>query len=178
MKNISIIFSKASTFFPIFSWLIMLTERTPYSHVAMKVQDVQTGITLYYQASHTMVNTMSEDQFLAQESIVYSFDFGVDDNVAIAIRRFVQINMGIPYGKLAILGLTYVQFLKLFKINIKNPFKTVGKEYVCSQFIGATVEKATNITLPVDVNDLTPVMFYPIVENLPKIWLGNKNVTI
>lgn len=175
MKNISIIFSKSSISFPIFSWLIMLTEGTPYSHVAMKIHDRQTDVTLYYQASHTMVNTMSEEQFLNQEKIIYSFDFEVDDSVAISIRKFAQINMGIPYGKLAILGLAYVQFMKLFKINTRNPFKTVGKEYVCSQFVGATVEKATNIDLPGDLNDLTPAMFYPIVKNLPKRWLGDSN---
>src|SRR5579859_6646788 len=132
MKNITIVFSKSTQSFAPFSWAIMASEGTPYSHVAVKMLDEETGVMMYYQASHTMLNSMSEEIFLGQEQIIYSFDFQVDDSIAINIRRFAQQRMGLPYGTVSAIGLAYVQLAKYAGQNVHNPFKEVGATYVCS----------------------------------------------
>src|SRR5579863_6594779 len=48
MKQITIGFSRSSTSFPIFSWLIMLVQKTPYSHVYLKYQDDFLGQPMYF----------------------------------------------------------------------------------------------------------------------------------
>ena len=73
MKQITIGFSRASSSFPIFSWAIMAAQRTNYSHVYLKYIDPTLNIITYFQASHTLVNYMSEATFLAQETVVKEF---------------------------------------------------------------------------------------------------------
>lgn len=167
MEQISIIFSKASTKFAVFSWAIMAVEKTPYSHVAIKMIDDETGQTVIYQASHTMVNEMSEEVFLAQEEIIDQFNFSVSPAVKKAVKTFAIANLGKPYGVLSIVGLAYVQALKLVNVNIHNPFKEVGQTYVCSQFVAAILKNCTNVMLDMPIDDITPKDLYPMVQKLP-----------
>lgn len=169
MEKTSIVFSKASTFFPIFSWLIMATEGTPYSHVAIKMIDDETNQVIYYQASHTLVNEMSEAQFLSQEKVVYSFDFQISPEVKKAAKTFAIDNLGKPYGVLSCVGLGLVQVCKWFGIKIHNPFRDAGATYICDQFIAALLVAVQNITLPMNINDMTPKDLYPVIANLPKV---------
>src|SRR5271156_4539134 len=105
MKQITIGFSRACTSFPIFSWLIMAVQRTSYSHVYLKYQDEYLNQTMYYQASHTLVNCMSESVFLAQETPIYEFTFNVSDASFLKCMQFAANQSGKPYGVLEICGL-------------------------------------------------------------------------
>lgn len=149
----------------------MFTEKTPYSHVAIKMTDNSTNEVIYYQASHTMVNEMSEAEFLSQEKIVYSFDFNVDSSIKLAAQKFAIENLGVPYGTLSILGLAYVQSAKWLGFNVSNPFKDNGETYVCDQFIATMLIKVDGLILPKDINDLTPKDLYPIIQAMPKQWM-------
>lgn len=171
MKSISIVFSRSSSAFAPFSWLIMKSENTDYSHVAFKIVDEDTGITMYYQASHTMVNTMSEAIFLAQEKVISSFDFQIDDALIVNGKRFAQERLGLPYGVTSSFGLAYVQIAKWLNIKATNPFKEVGAQYVCSQFVAAFLEEVDGLSISMDLNDVTPRDLFPIVESLPKVWI-------
>jgi hypothetical protein len=170
MEQISIIFSRASSETAIFSKLIMATEGTQYSHVAIRMKDSETGQIVYYQASHTMVNEMSEYEFLSQETIIDRFDFQVDYQIKVAAKTFAINNLGVPYGVLSILGLALVQAAKWIGISIHNPFKQNGQTYVCSQFVATMLETVDGVNLPENIDDITPADLYPIVQNLPKVW--------
>lgn len=147
----------------------MAAEKTNYSHVALRMQDDETGQVIYYQASHTLVNEMSEAEFLAQEEIVCSFDFQVSDDVKKNIKIYCVDQLGKPYGTLAVFGLAMVQICKWLGIIIHNPFKEVGQEFVCSQFVASILINVMGIDLGVNVNDVTPVMLLPLVQKLPQV---------
>src|SRR5271165_1325964 len=131
MKQITIGFSKSCATFPIFSWLILLAQRTPYSHVYLKYQDPYLGQPMYYQASHTLVNSMSEAVFLGQEKVVQEFTFSVSDSSFKACMKFAANQAGKPYGTVEILGLTISEAALIFNAHVHNPFKDAGTTWIC-----------------------------------------------
>ena len=167
MKQITIGFSKACTTFPIFSWLIMLVQKTPYSHVYLKYEDVYLGQTMYYQASHTLVNYMSEPIFLSQETVIKEFTFNVSDAAFLSSLQFAANQAGKPYGVLEICGLALVNFALLFGIKMNNPFKDAGATWICDQLQAALLETCENVKLPMPLNDMTPKDMYNLVSSLP-----------
>jgi len=168
MKQITVGFSKASTKFPIFSWLIMASERTPYSHVYLKIKDEEANKKVVYQASHSFCNCMGEKVFKSQETKIKEFNFAVSDASFVKIKQFSIDAMGKPYGVLSILGLTCVQLLKCIGLKIQNPFKDNGRTYICSQFVSTILNECENVKMPENINDITPKDLYPIVARLPK----------
>src|ERR1017187_1265933 len=134
MKTIQVVFTKSTKKLPVFSWLIQWAEHTDYSHVAIRMIDSETQLPIYYQSSHTMVNCMGEEEFLAEEKILNSFEFQIDDSLQVALHAFAIKQLGKPYGVVSTVGLGWVQLNKLFGRKTTNPFKQVGATYVCSQF--------------------------------------------
>lgn len=167
MKQITIGFSRACTTFPIFSWLIMLVQRTPYSHVYLKYQDDYLQRTVYFQASHTLVNYMGETTFLAQEKVVKEFSFTVSDTSFLEAQQFAIDNAGKPYGVLEICGLALVELASFFGIRMQNPFKDAGTTWICDQLQAALLSTCENVTLPMPLNDMTPKDMYNLVSTLP-----------
>jgi hypothetical protein len=168
MKQITVGFSKASTSFPIFSWLILWTQGTPYSHVYLKYTDEVLNQTMYYQASHTVVNSMDEATFLGQETVIEEFSFDVSDAAFQAWMQFAANNAGLPYGTLEILGLLCVQIASLVGIKMHNPLKEAGATWICDQLIAAGLQSCDNITLPKPLNDMVPEDVFNLVSSLPK----------
>jgi hypothetical protein len=168
MKQITVGFSKACTAFPIFSWLILLTQKTPYSHVYLKYSDSGLQRIVYFQASHTYVNIVGENVFLAEETIVQEFNFNVSDISFLAVQQFVVDNAGKPYGVLEICGLALVQLASLINWRIKNPFQDAGKTWICDQLVAALLSACENVQLPMPINDLTPKDVFALVSQLPK----------
>jgi len=168
MRQITIGFSKASTRFPIFSWLIMLIQKTPYSHVYLKYDNKFTGMTMYYQASHTLVNSMCENVFLSQEEIIKEFTFNVSDDAFKTWIMFADQNAGKPYGIKEILGLFLVELALLIGLKIDNPFKEAGETWICDQLIAAGLQQCNNIKLLIPLNNMTPKDMYELVSSLPK----------
>jgi hypothetical protein len=168
MKQITIGFSKACTTFPIFSWLIMLVQKTPYSHVYLKYQDEFLGQTMYFQASHSLVNSMSAPVFLAQETVYKEFTFNVSDASFLAALQFAANQAGKPYGVLEICGLAIADFALLFGIKIQNPFKDAGQTWICDQLQAALLSTCENVQLPMPLNDMMPKDVYNLVSTLPQ----------
>src|SRR5271165_1117797 len=146
MKNISIVFSKRTNF-NVFSTLIMWGLNTDFSHVAVRMVDGDTGQIVYYQASGLTINCVSEAQFLSEETIVDRKDVQVSDAVFIAGKTFAINQLGKPYSILAILGFAWQIIIGKFGINISNPEKNNGSQYVCSQFAAAYIEACDNVKL-------------------------------
>lgn len=167
MKQITIGFSRACTTFPIFSWLIMMAQRTSYSHVYLKYQDNYLGQTMYYQASHTLVNSMSEAVFLSQELPVYEFTFNISDEMFLKTMQFAASQAGKPYGILEICGLALVELASGIGISIKNPLRESGTTWICDQLQAALLNQCANITLPMPIDDMTPRDMYNLVSTLP-----------
>jgi hypothetical protein len=167
VKQITIGFSRACTAFPIFSWAIMAVQKTPYSHVYLKYTDIDLNRTIYFQASHTLVNYMSETTFLSQETPVKEFIFNISDTSFLAIQQFAIDNAGKPYGTLEICGLAIVELATLFGIKMSNPFKDAGATWICDQLQAALLETCENVVLPMPLNDMTPKDMYNLVSTLP-----------
>lgn len=168
MKQITIGFSRACTTFPIFSWLIMLVQKTPYSHVYIKYQDDYLGQPMYFQASHTLVNSMSESVFLAQETVIQEFTFNVSDASFKSTLLNAANQAGKPYGVMEILGLSLVEIALALGIKMQNPAKDAGTTWVCDQLVAYLLSLCENVKLPMPLNDMTPKDVYNLVSSLPK----------
>jgi len=129
VQQISIVFSKHSTF-NIFSSLIMLGLKTPFSHCSVRMVDGDTGQVVYYQASGLSVNCVSEAEFLGVETIISENAYIVSDSVYVAGKTFAINQLGKPYDIGAIFGFALQILLGTIHIKIKNPFKANGSEYV------------------------------------------------
>jgi len=167
MKQITIGFSRACTIFPIFSWTIMAVQRTPYSHVYLKYQDQFLNETVYFQASHTLVNYMSEPVFLAQETVIKEFTFNISDAAFLATLKFAASQAGKPYGVMEICGLAFVELMSAFGIKTNNPFKDAGTTWVCDQIQAALLSTCLNVTPPMPINNMAPKDMYNFVSSLP-----------
>jgi hypothetical protein len=168
MENIKVGFSKSKSKFAPFSWAIMLTEHTAYSHVYVKFWDSILNRWVIYQASHMAVNMMGEELFDVQESVIREFDFSTSLETKNKMMNFCLDTIGLPYGTISALGLGMVQIASLVNIQMHNPFKDVGKTYVCSQAVAALLE-AAGVDIAMDLNDITPRDLFPIIESLPKV---------
>jgi hypothetical protein len=167
MKSISIVFSKHSSF-NLFSSLIMFGLKTPFSHVAVKMTDGDTGQVVYYQASGLAVNCVSEAEFLAKDTVVYQKDVSVSDAVFVGGKTFAINQLGKPYYIGAILGFALQIALGMVHIKIKNPFKVNGSEYVCSQFAAALIDACASVHL--DVREMDPLTLFQAIPSLPDVW--------
>lgn len=168
MEKIKVGFSRSSKKFAPFSWLIMASEHTNYSHVYVKFYSNSLQRWLIYQSSHTAVNFMGEELFNQEEIIVKEFDFTVSTETRVKMMNFCVDTIGKPYGTLSAFGLGIVQVASLVGIKMHNPFKKVGETYVCSQAIAALLE-AGGIDIKQDIDDITPKELYPVVESLPEM---------
>ena len=167
MKNISIVFS-THTAFNLFSSLIMFGLKTPYSHVAIKMIDGDTNQTVYYQASGLTVNCMSEAEFLSTETIIYQKDIQTSDEVFVTGKTWLIDQLGKPYSMLSILGFALQITLGMVHVQIGNPFRSDGSQYVCSQLAGSYIDACENISL--DITNMTPAVLYASMPNISNSW--------
>lgn len=167
MKQITIGFSRACTALPVFSWLIMAVQRTNYSHVYLKYQDDFLGQPMYYQASHTLVNSMCADVFLAQETVVQEFTFNVSDASFLACMKFAASQAGKPYGTREILGLGLCEIAMIANVKMDNPFKDAGTTWICDQLIAELLATCENVKLLKPLDDMIPKDMFTLVSTLP-----------
>lgn len=167
MAQITIGFSKASTFFPIYSWLIMAAERTPFSHVYIKYTDSELQRDVIFQASHTLVNYMGSTVFDTEETVVQEFAFTISDQTMTKIRQFAIDNAGKPYGFWSVIGLAYVQILAFVGLKVVNPLRDEGSTFVCSELVATILKDCTNVEITEDLDTVTPKDIYAIVSKLP-----------
>lgn len=168
MKQITIGFSRANTTLPIFSWAIMAVQKTNYSHVYLKYQDEFLGQPMIYQASHTLVNSMSEAVFLAQETVVQEFTFNVSDASFKACMLYAANQAGKPYGVKEICGLALCEIALAVNIKMDNPIKDAGTTWICDQLIASLLQTCEDVTLPMPLNDMLPKNVFAMVSALPE----------
>jgi hypothetical protein len=166
MKTITIGFSKSSKSFAPFSFLIRWAQGTEYSHAYLRYPCAWSPRNIYFQASHTTVNFMSEKRFLAEETVIQEFEFQIDDEKFNKMQDFCIDRSSEPYGTLAAFGMALAIIAKKFGFKAKNPIRQAAKSPVCSQLIAALIEDIAGIDL--NVEDMTPKDLFPIVESLPR----------
>lgn len=167
MKTLTIGFSKSSKKFGIFSWLIMWVQGTKYSHSYLKYPcGWRPEKSIYFQASHASVNFMDDTRFLAEETVVKEFAFTVDDDKFARMQDFCLDNSAKPYGVLSIFGFAYKIIANRLGFKVHNPVRDALMTPVCSQLV-AELLVDLDVTLAMDINDITPKDLFPIVEALP-----------
>lgn len=169
MRNITIGFSKSALKVAPFSWLIMAVQHTPYSHAYIKIHCTEIDRDIYYQASHSMVNFMSSDQFQGQEMVIKEFTFQMPDDEVTKVSQLMYEQLGKPYGVMEIIGLAAVVICGWFGKKIQNPVKDGPKEFYCSELVAYFLEQCEGIELPKDLEDMTPLDLYNFVQTIPPV---------
>lgn len=155
MNRITIGFSKPKNrFFPIFSWIIRLYEKTPYSHVFIRLHMEEINREVVFEAvgPHVRMVTVSEWQSKAEE--VASFSLDISHSNYISILQYCIDHQAEGYGIMQNVG---VIIADLF--NLKHNLFTTGMN--CSEFIynilkcqGYHLEKNKNLITPKDIFNL------------------------
>jgi uncharacterized protein YycO len=136
MSQVFIGFSKPKNkIFPWFSWLIRIVEKTPYSHVFVRIPSNSLGVDLIYQASGVAVNFVGTKHFNDAVCVIKEFPFEISEEGKTALLRWAVSEAGVPYGVKAILGILLV---KCFNLK-RNPFSDGQKTWVCSELAGAVL---------------------------------------
>lgn len=149
--DIIIGFSKPKKF-NFFSKLIQFFERTPYSHVYIKINS-SLDIDIIYQAGIHGVNFVGTDLFNLKSEVVYEYKISIDNDKKNDLLRFLIKNSGKPYSISQIIGLS---LYNLFGIKL---FKNNDKKFICSElaavilnFIGLDINlQNTDYISPKDI---------------------------
>lgn len=156
--NIIIGFSKAKGFKP-FSWLIQRFEKTPYSHVYIKVYSKHFGDYDIYQASKGFVNHLTESVFLEHNEVVR--EFILECKSKLTLIDYCRKKLGIPYSLLSLFGI----FLRRFGIKSKL-FSDKDKAYICSELAAKILIECNIAHLQEDLDYITPKQLYEIIEKI------------
>lgn len=170
MCGITVGFSKAkNNIFPIFSWLIMLVEKRPYSHAYMKWYDPYIDKNIIYEARGLTVHLISETRFLQSEDIIAEFRIELqDDNVKKQVLKHAFDTIEAKYSFIQLLGLGVVKIFKNFGKTISNPFDDNNRTgYICSEVVAEVLKKVLNVPITEDLDSISPSDLYKIVEILP-----------
>ena len=139
--SIKVGFSRHKGFAPL-SWLIMLVENTKFSHTYIKIYSDSLNRSLIYQANNAGVWFIGEPAFLNKNIEVETYTFELSNLQKTKLLQFCVDNSGKTYGKLQLIGMAIVRFVKfLFNKKINNPFSNGTNQYVCSELVLKTLEE-------------------------------------
>jgi hypothetical protein len=134
MNSIIIGFSRPSSFFVPFSWLIRLATWCPFSHTYIKYTNSYANRNEIFQASGLKVNFIGQSMFDTEEDIYAEFNIPISDATKLSTIQFAIDNVGSSYAIGQVLGFPIVWFMALFGKKIKNPFYS-GSNYFCSELV-------------------------------------------
>ena len=146
-RKITVEFTRPTKFFPVFSWIIRLIEKTEYSHVRLKWVS-STGIEVIYEASGTNIKFKGPLAAKNTAVVVKSYDLIVDNA---GYKRLVFLCMtyaGLEYGLVQLLGILLV---KVFRLK-KNPLSRGKKSQVCSELVGRFLEEVMGCKTGLDLD--------------------------
>lgn len=155
MQKLTFILSKSKAKFPIIGWLILLCERSNFSHASIRAESSSLNRGLNYQASGSAVNFMGDVLFNLEHEAVEQYEFMVSDEAKKALLQWAIDECGKPYGRLALVGLGIQRILKLAGIKVKNPFASGNSAYVCCKLVAAALQQlGYTSSQPLDDMDL------------------------
>lgn len=141
-------FSKPTSKFPIFGWIIQWVERRPYDHAYVRLVEPMNQDQMILQASKEMVNMYSVANFLSGNLPLKEYEFECDDAHYRDLWKFAMQKLGIKYGLLMTFG---ILLKKIF--GVKQPFNS--EEEFCSK-LAAQVCLQFNVPIDESVNEVTP----------------------
>lgn len=164
MESIIIGFSKPRSF-GILAWLIMVVERSEFSHVYMKTYSKSLDRWLIYQASGTKVNFIGQEKFYEHNESVkeYLFDVNPESKTKFLVKAVDTV--GTPYGVKQLIGIGLVRLGKVFGLKLTNPFRDNRATYVCSELAAEVLEEITGINIGEDLDTIGPKELDEIIMN-------------
>ncbi len=168
MQKIIFGFSKHKGFAPM-SWLIMLCERTEYSHAFIKIPLDNVKRDLIYQATGKGVYFIGKDLFKEHNIIVKEFEFEVSNESRRQLLQYAIDNSGKSYSLIQLIGLLCKRLCrKLFKRTINNPIKDKRNSFICTEIAAAGLKE---LGFPVE-DDLDSIGLRELGEIIPKLKKG------
>lgn len=146
--------------FNLISSLIMLVQRTYFSHAYIKIPLIPFDREMIFQASGIAVNFEALSVFNSKEIVVAEYIFEITDECLQKTIQFALDQSGKPYGILEFIGLGCMSILQIFGYKISNPFST-NKSYVCSTLV-ATILSDMGDTLPIEASSISPKDLQPL----------------
>ena len=132
MRQLTVGFSRPKGNFKILSRLIRWAEGTEYSHCYVTWDSDFLERELLYQASELRVNFMGKSLFDKNALTVHKYSISVSDEHYKAIVQAMIDSAGIKYGLLQLVGMSWVIFMRMFNVRVRNPFKS---GFVCSEAV-------------------------------------------
>ncbi len=161
--EITIGFSHASSAWMIGSKIIEDVEKRPFSHVYVKVTDLD-GIPMVYQASHGMVNCVTYQGFKTANTVVKEYTLQCTPKQYQDTIIFLKENLGVPYSQSQIV---MIGIKKVFHVEM-NLHNGINEE-ICSE-LGARVCQILGINVGNDLDFTTPSDLDKILtkNNIPR----------
>lgn len=138
--------------FPIFSWLIRLFERTPYSHVYIRWHSRGAGVDVCYEAAGTQLRFMGPEPFKSNIQPLHEYELEISKELYPKLLTYCMTNAGMDYGLKQAFGIALV---KLFKLK-KNPFADGRKSQVCSELVGNILQEVFQLNIGIDMDIAGP----------------------
>lgn len=131
--------------FKIFSFLIRLFLRTPYSHVYIRFYDAYTAKWIIFEASHGEVHLMEWNNWMIDNNAIEERVFELDELHRREVIRFAIDHLQKPYSLANILGIV---FYGIFK---KRIFQDGPKAFICSELIALALDNKVSFKKPLDL---------------------------
>lgn len=128
MSKIYIGFSKPTTRFPIFGWLIQWVEKRPYDHAYVRFKDPLLKKDMVFQASKEMVNLYSYSNFIEYNRPIKEYLIECNNEHYVKLWEYIISMLGVPYSLKIDFG---ILLMKIFKLK-KQPFGDNPNDEVCS----------------------------------------------
>ena len=148
-------FSRPLTFKP-FAEVIMLADRTNFSHTYIKLYSQKLDCTFIFQASGSNVNIMNSEVFEAHNKIVEEIAIPISEETRLQILKFAFQQLGKPYSLKQILGITIFRLASLVGIRLRNLFADDDESFVCSELVGDVIRKFINPTYDPNLEIISP----------------------
>lgn len=153
-------FSRSNGRFPIYSTLIRIAEKRPYSHAYVRMDDRYTGRDVIFQASSTMVNRCNIDIFRAHNRIIKEYVIDCTEEEFKEIWTWLSDKLGLDYSRTQIM---WISIKKLLRISGKSD--NGDREFICSE-LAAKALRIKGISLPRRTDEITPSDLDKILEGL------------
>lgn len=152
--------SKPQSWKPL-AWLIMLCEKSSFSHASMRWMSSSLDRNIIYEATGSGVHFISQPNFEVQHQIVKSYKFVISDPAKVKLLQWCIDNCEKPYGRIQFVGLGIKRLLGLFGIKIKNPFASGTNSYICCKLAAVALEEIGASSFDadeIDLNDLQQIL--------------------
>ena len=159
MKTLTVGFSRSSEKIALFSRLIMLVQRTNYSHCYLKYTDQNTNKDMVFQASGLQVNSVGYPFFLSKEVVVKEFQLNISDEAFQNIMGSMQDLLGQPYSMLQILN------TGLYLLTGKSLLDKYIVGWDCVKIVAMELEKELGYKIPENLDVITPKDLMQFLES-------------